>query len=195
MQSSTPLVFSDRELLDLLQEDNVVAFEHIYNKYWSKLYLSAYNLLRDRYAAEDIVQEVLVQLWMKRNSQFIDSLNSYLYAAVRFQVFNLIRSGKVREHFLNRIEKLSIDNPAEQNLYEQDVINKMNEGLAELPERCREIFTLSRKENLTTKEIATRLGIAPKTVENQLTIAIRRLRVTMEQMLVWCIMTLIFISL
>nr|WP_121272229.1 RNA polymerase sigma-70 factor [Pedobacter schmidteae] len=189
MQPNISSTSSDVELLCFLKEDNSDAFEEIYNKYWPKLYLSAYNLLRDRYAAEDIVQEVLVQLWMKRQSQTIESLNSYLYAAVRFQVFNLIRSGKVREHFFNRIEELSIENTAEDHLYAQDVLKKIDEGLAELPDRCREIFTLSRKDQLSTKEIAARLGIAPKTVENQLTIAIRRLRSTMEHMLFWLLFT------
>lgn len=183
---------TDDELLHLINNDDKAAFEKIYNKYWSKLYLSAYNLLRDRYAAEDIVQEVLVQLWMKRNTVVIESLNAYLYTAVRFQVFNVIRSGKVREGLFMEIEQLSVAHVAEDNLHEKYIINKMNEEIAELPERCREIFTMSRKEHLSTKEIAERLGIAPKTVENQLTIAIRRLRSSMEHVLFWLI--IFFIS-
>lgn len=183
MQVEHIQLMRDDELLQLIYNDDDAAYEKIYNKYWTKLYLAAYNVLRDRCAAEDIVQEVLVQLWMKRKQVVVISLNAYLYSAVRFQVFNVIRSGKVREGLFREIEKLSIANNAEDNLREMDIISNMNEGLAELPERCREIFTLSRKEQLSTKEIAEKLGIAPKTVENQLTIAIRRLRSSMEHVL------------
>jgi len=172
-------LLTDERLIALIQENNLAAFERIYNKYWSKLYLSAYNILRDRQVSEDITQEVLVNLWMKRANLQLTSLNAYLYTAVRYQVFNVIRSGKVRADLFNHLEELFSNNGGEDILSQKDINRLLEQGVAELPEKCRQIFIMSRKEHLTTKEIAERLGIAPKTVENQLTVALNRLRKTL----------------
>lgn len=185
MQKQAKADFTDIELLGLIREDDRQAYERIYNKYWSKLYLSAYNILRDRQGSEDIVQEVLVQLWLKRQNHLIESLNAYLYTAIRFQVFKAIRAGKVREGLFEQIEGISVDNEADNRLMESDINRVLEKGIAELPDKCREIFTLSRKEQLSNKEIAERLGISIKTVENQMTIALRRLRSSMGDVLFW----------
>ncbi|QEC79689.1 RNA polymerase sigma-70 factor [Mucilaginibacter ginsenosidivorax] len=172
-------LLTDERLIALIQENDLAAFERIYNKYWSKLYLSAYNILRDRQVSEDVTQEVLVNLWMKRANLQLTSLNAYLYTAVRYQVFNVIRSGKVRADLFNHLEELFSNNGGEDILSQKDINRLLEQGVAELPEKCRQIFIMSRKEHLTTKEIAERLGIAPKTVENQLTVALNRLRKTL----------------
>jgi RNA polymerase sigma-70 factor (ECF subfamily) len=179
MNSPEVQLLSDDRLIALIQENDIVAFERIYNKYWSKLYLSAYNILRDRQVSEDITQEVLVNLWMKRANLQLTSLNAYLYTAVRYQVFNIIRSGKVKADLFNRLEELFSKNGGEEILSEKEINRLLEQGVAELPEKCRQIFIMSRREHLSTKEIAERLEISPKTVENQLTIALNRLRKTL----------------
>lgn len=179
MNSPEVQLFSDDRLIALIRENDLAAFEHIYNKYWSKLYLSAYNILRDRQMSEDITQEVLVTLWMKRANLQVMSLNAYLYTAVRYQVFNVLRSGRVKADLFNRLEELFSYNGGEEILSEKEINRLLDQGVAELPEKCRQIFLMSRKEHLSTKEIAERLGISPKTVENQLTIALNRLRKTL----------------
>jgi RNA polymerase sigma-70 factor (ECF subfamily) len=179
MNSLEVQLLSDEQLIALMQENDLGAFERIYNKYWSKLYLSAYNILRDRQVSEDITQEVLVNLWMKRANLQLTSLNAYLYTAVRYQVFNIIRSGKVRADLFNRLGELFSKNGGEEILSEKEINRLLEQGIAELPEKCRQIFIMSRREHLSTKEIAERLEISPKTVENQLTIALNRLRKTL----------------
>ncbi|WEA00496.1 RNA polymerase sigma-70 factor [Mucilaginibacter sp. SJ] len=179
MNSPEVQLMTDEDLIALIRENDLGAFERIYNKYWSKLYLSAYNIIRDRQVAEDVTQEVLVNLWMKRANLQLTSLNAYLYASVRYQVFNVIRSGKVRADRFNKLEELFSHNGGEELLSEKDINRLLEQGIAELPEKCRQIFIMSRKEHLSTKEIAERLGIAPKTVENQLTVALNRLRKTL----------------
>jgi len=179
MNSVEVQILTDERLIALIRENDLTAFERIYNKYWSKLYLSAYNILRDRQVSEDVTQEVLVNLWLKRASLQLNSLNAYLYTSVRYQVFNVIRSGKVRADLFNHLEELFSNNGGEDLLSEKDINRLLDQGVAELPEKCRQIFIMSRKEHLSTKQIAERLGIAPKTVENQLTVALNRLRKTL----------------
>jgi RNA polymerase sigma-70 factor (family 1) len=179
MNSVDIQLLTDERLIALIRENDLTAFERIYNKYWSKLYLSAYNILRDRQVSEDVTQEVLVNLWMKRDNLQLNSLNAYLYTAVRYQVFNVIRSGKVRADLFNHLEELFSNNGGEDILSEKDINRLLDQGVAELPDKCRQIFIMSRKQHLSTKQIAEQLGIAPKTVENQLTVALGRLRKTL----------------
>lgn len=178
-------LWPDEKLLELLQGGDRIAFNDIYNRYWSKLYLSAYNILRDRQTSEDIVQEVLVSLWLKRETLAIESLHCYLYGAIRYQVFKAIRAGKSKKYTIAEANAPSVENEAENVLCEQDINNLLEQSVAKLPEKCRQIFLLSRKQHLSTSEIAVQLGIASKTVENQLTIALRRLRASMSHLLCW----------
>lgn len=176
---------NDEELLNRLKNDDRFAFDVIYNKYWSKLYLSAYNILRNRQISEDIIQEIFVALWLKRSTSRIDNLNNYLFTAVRFQVFKSIRDGKGRAGLFEQIEQLNASCDIESMLFEKEVAKRLDENIALLPEKCREIFILSRKKHLSVKEIAEQLNISPKTIENQIGIALRRLRSNMGDLLFW----------
>ena len=175
--------FADNELLRLIKEDDRIAFENIYNKYWSKLYLSAYNILRDRQIAEDIIQDIFVQLWLKRSSNNIQNLSSYLYTSVRFQVFKKIRDGKVKVDLMEHADQLVINSDIESNIHLKEVNRRLEESIELLPEKCKEIYILSRKQFLSAKDIALRLKLSSKTVENQLTIAFRRIRSNMADLL------------
>ncbi|WP_017259074.1 RNA polymerase sigma-70 factor [Pedobacter arcticus] len=177
----------DNELLISIRNDDRFAFNTIYNQYWSKLYLFAYNILRNREAAEDIVQDIFIQLWQKRADVHIDNLQNYLYTAVRYQVFRSIRDGKNRTNLLERFLKFSPQVEIESVLFEKEINQRLDESIALLPARCKEIFTLSRKEHLSIKEISKRLEISPKTIENQITIAIRRVRANMTDLFTWLV--------
>jgi len=175
----------DNELLGRLKNDDRFAFDVIYTKYWSKLYLAAYNILRNRQISEDIIQEIFVGLWLKRSTSRIDNLNNYLFTAVRYQVFKSIRDGKGRVDLFEQIEQLSTDCEVESILFEKEITKRLDESIALLPEKCREIFILSRKQHLSVKEIAEQLHISPKTIENQIGIALRRLRSNMGDLFFW----------
>jgi RNA polymerase sigma-70 factor (family 1) len=189
-------LWPDEELFRLLQNDDRHAFEIIYNRYVSKLYLSAYSILRDEDLCKDLVQEVLVQLWIRRGESNIITLKSYLFTAVRYKVLKAVklnaRKTIIEEGELERIAGFT---PDKDKLTEDDISRLLDQGIAELPEKCREIFILSRKEYLSNKEIADRLGIATKTVENQMTIALRRLRVVLKHFLFLVfILTFLFLT-
>jgi RNA polymerase sigma-70 factor (family 1) len=186
MQKKTNSACSDDDRFDITNNIDPVVFEKIYNQYWSKLYLAAYNVLRNRQAAEDIVQEVLVQLWFKKDNTKIANLGAFLYTAVRYKVLDAIRSGKVKQNFAQRIAEGPLCNDTEEQYREKELKGLLHQLVGSLPEKCREIFILSRNQQLTTKEIAHRLGITPKTVENQLTIALKRLKASMANYLCWC---------
>lgn len=169
---------TDRQLLVLLQQDQEPALAEIYGRYWSKLYLQAYNVIRDRQIAEDIVQEVIVQLWIKRSVNEITSLNAWLYTCVKYQVFKALPLARAKVNTLQAPSAFVAD--TDSLLLAKDFQRQLDEAVARLPAKCRDVFNLSRKDQLSTKEVALRLGISPKTVENQLTIALRRIRFALD---------------
>lgn len=182
----TFLECSDPELVNLLKGGDEKALQAVMSRYWESLYKMAAYTLDDLAACEDIVQEIFIKLWNNReNLNFSHSLRAYLFASVRYEVYRTVkiqlnRDSKIAFHGNNSIEYFNPENKLEYNELMQD-IEKL---VSQLPQRCKEIYQLSRYDNLSHKEIASRLDISIKTVENQLTIALRRIRMAISKMLV-----------
>ena len=168
--------YEDHELLNFMKLNNKGAFEEIYKRYWSFLLISAYNILKDKDACKDIVQDVFSNLYLRRTTICISSLSSYLKVAVRNRVFKYLQRGYLTRHHLRTLESVSFVNTTEQMVNFNQLKEQYKKEVEALPDKCREVFLLSRNENLSTKEIAVRLNISPKTVENQITKALKYLR-------------------
>ncbi len=174
---------SDSDLLESLRSGDYRAFEEIYARYWARLFKSANNLLRDQEQSIDLLQEIFVSLWIKRESVTIENLSAYLYGAVRFQVSNHIRHQKIRESFFDEVKALSLRFETQDRYDIVELEDVLDKGINRLPRKCREIFRLSRYEHLSHKEIADRMGISARTVENQIGIALKRLRISVGDFL------------
>lgn len=174
---------TDQELLRLLSGDDENAFEDLYHKYASQLYRQAFKMLNDDIQSKDVIQEVFLQLWSKRATQKIELLNAYLYAVTRYQVYKVIRSGKFNEDVFEVEEELPLCRNTEYAIAEREISAAFFTGLSDLPDRCRAVFSLSRVHCLSNREISLKLSISPKTVENQITIAIRKLRIGLSDFL------------
>lgn len=167
-----------RELLAQLAAGNEMALDEMYRLYWKSLFTAAFNVLRDRPACEDIIQEVFMQLWIKRESiEIKTSLSGYLHAAVRYQVFHAVKNAAHSSHLFDNIDERIARQSADRDLNLKELNERINRVVETLPEQCRQIYKMSREEQLSHKEIAERLKISPKTVENQITIALRKLRI------------------
>lgn len=176
-------VYQDSELLDLIKSGDETAFDEIYRRHWDTLYKAAYYLLQDEATAMDIVQDVFVWLWEHRDHVVLTTLRGYLVMAVRYKVANYIRHRKVRAAFVtaNTLPEPA-ENTEELALELKELKNIIAIFTQQLPERCREVFQLSREEHLSNREIALQLNISEKTVENQITLALKKLRVRLGSM-------------
>ncbi|MET3880166.1 RNA polymerase sigma-70 factor (family 1) [Chitinophaga sp. OAE865] len=174
--------YSDQELISLLKRGDVTAFDLLYTRHWPGMYQAAFYLLRDQDACMDIIQDIFAWLWEKREQLDIQAVPSYLRSAVRFKVANYIRSGKVREEFYAALAGLSLpETPGPQDFMElNDLKSIIGQVISNLPEKCREIFLLSRDGQLTNQQIADLLNISIKTVEAQKTIALKRIRAAVD---------------
>ncbi|EDM34153.1 putative ECF-type RNA polymerase sigma factor [Pedobacter sp. BAL39] len=168
--------YSDQDLVILMKKDDA-AFNEIYERYWSILYRSAFNVLKDEDLCLDVLQEVFIWVWEHRADLQVRSLKAYLQVAVKYKVANYIRNGKVRESFYLRIPKIELDTAfPDETLEVKELKEIIDRFVEELPARCREVFQLSRNEHLSNKDIAIRLGISEKTVENQINKGLKKLK-------------------
>ncbi|MEL0650748.1 RNA polymerase sigma-70 factor [Algibacter sp. TI.3.09] len=176
---------SDSEIIRKLKVDDKKALTILYNSYWKVLYISSYNLLKNKEVCEEIIQDVFIDLWNKRKDLEIKvSLQSYLYACVRYKVFAEFRTNKMMrvELFDDLNERLQYTTP-ETKMMHKELKNFVKLVVESLPEKCKKVYKLSRQEQLSHKEIAEQLGITVKTVENHITNALRVLRTSLGQVL------------
>lgn len=179
--------YTDNDLVALLAQDDQLAFEQLYTRHWAPLYQSAFFLLRDNDACKDLVQDVFAWVWEHRYTLQVQSVKAYLKAAVKFKIANYIRAGRIRDSFFGELAGYtpSALPPGAEELAEVKELQAIiRQAIVRLPDRCQEIFRLSREERLTNQEIADRLGVSVKTVESQMTIALRRLRSGVDPYLV-----------
>ncbi len=174
------ILLEDTELMDRLRAGDDLALKVIYKKYWNQLYTSAFNMLQDQQACEDIIQELFINLWNKREQIEIKaSLKSYLFASVRYEVYRQVRHGSVREDIFENIQD-RLQTPSEYgNIEHRELLSYINSIVNNLSEKCKVVYKLSREEQLSHKEIASKLHISPKTVENHLNKALRQLRISL----------------
>jgi RNA polymerase sigma-70 factor (ECF subfamily) len=172
--------FSDSELTSLLKSGDRAAYTEIYKRYTGVLFAHAYRKLQDREEARDAVQELFVVLWSKRETISISStLCGYLYSAVRNRVLNTILHKKVQSSYVNHLQEFITHHEAitDHLIREKELSLLIDTEVAMLPAKMREIFELSRKANLSHREIALHLDISEKTVKNQVNNALKILRI------------------
>lgn len=168
---------SEGQLLVQISRDNELAFTEIYNRHWRGLFLLACNVLQEEEAAKDVVQEIFVSLWQRRKDILIENLNAYLTSSVKRKVLQYLRNDKIAQRHLERIHSLERpDNPGGRELDFYEASEELKKYINRLPERCKEVFLLSRYEQLSHKAIAEKLNISTKTVEIHITKALKYLR-------------------
>lgn len=168
----------DNELTDLLKASKENAFREVYVRYWKELFFVAYRKTGNKELAEEIVQNIYLDLWRKRQSLAVVNLRAYLFASVRYAVINYIKSeiiqAKYRENKTQQEEQQDI--PSDHLVLVHDLEDAINKGVSLLPRKTQEVFRLSRLENQTVKEIARQLKISEKAVEYHITRSLKTMR-------------------
>ena len=174
---------SNQELIARINNGEERAFKMLYDLYWDHLLVSAYNIVKKRDVAEDILQEIFINLWTKRGSiEIKTSLKGYLYSCVLYKTYDYFRKNKgiFTEGFVDNFNKrLQTSNP-ESKMIHKELIEHLNTAIENLPERNREVFKLKREKQLSNKEIAQLLDISIKTVEAHMTKSLRILKASIS---------------
>lgn len=154
-------------------------FEELFSSLYERLCRSAYRILQNQHTAEDIVQEVFYTLWRKRMELNITSFEGYLVRSVYNASLNELKKSKAKDftQIENEVFQLAdTHSTPDQMMHLAETEEKINNTINNLPTACRAIYVLSRFENRSNKEIAAELSLSIKTVENQMTKALRLLR-------------------
>ncbi len=176
MRSDKYSGLGDKELVAMISNSNHSAFDEVYSRYWEVLVKTAYNVTQDKEVCHDCVQEIFVSLWVKRGQSDIRDLSRYLFRAVRLKVFEYLRNENISQKHLDRMNFVISSNNIEQIINHNERKKALDVSLAKLPERCKEVFELSRFEHKSNSEIANQLNISLKTVEGHITKALKQLR-------------------
>ncbi|MDB5111626.1 MAG: polymerase sigma-70 factor [Mucilaginibacter sp.] len=185
---------SDVDLWKAVREDDEWAFAALFNRYWSKLYNASYKYLKDRELSEEIVHDVFLNIWDRRKKLEIISFQNFLLQAVRYQIYNRMRAAKPSVIFTgdNSYEDYAWEtNKGLNKIKEEEFEQEIDGYLHQLPMRCQEIFKMSRMYNLSNQEIATQLGISKRSVENQIALSIKHLRVCLKHIATTIILLLL----
>ncbi|MBO9203884.1 MULTISPECIES: RNA polymerase sigma factor [Niastella] len=178
-KSFQPSVLHEEDLIKLIRQNDSLAFDLLYKKYWNRLLHFAFRYVKDGYVCQEIVQELFVQLHtsgarLKINS----SLSSYLFVAIRNRIYNYLRNRALYKKHITLAGKriMSSHNNVEQAINFMDVQKKINDTLCEMPEKYRVVYLLHDKNNFTVKKISEALNRPVNTVEKQLRKAMYMLR-------------------
>lgn len=175
-----PSTQSDEDLLTRLRSGDATAFDMLYDLHWDKVYTQAFKGLQDPDLAKDITQEVFVYLWANRESLKIKNLPAYLYSSVRHNVFRHLKKQQLFLPLPDLLENLGAHaSAADAKLIHDELLQAYGKLVESLPPAQQTVFKLRYQEDLTTTEIAGRLNISRKTVQNQLTRAVTLLRTSL----------------
>jgi len=172
-------ILSDYELTRLLKDGDRSAFTEIYDRYFWQLHAHAYKWMRNREETKDIIHELFLALWEKRETlSFEPSLLSYLSAAVRNRIFNALSHKRIESAYITSLDSFITEDscPTDHLVREKQLTEIIENEIAGMPYKMKEVFELSRKENLSHKEIACQLNISELTVRKHVQHALKILR-------------------
>ncbi|MEZ4905288.1 MAG: RNA polymerase sigma-70 factor [Spirosomataceae bacterium] len=170
------LLDSDIDLLNRLKSHDNEAFERLYRKYWRSLYDYVYAKTSDTDVAEELIQDLFVTLWEKRQTLQIGHLQNYLFTSAKNRVIDHYKQ-KIFEQ-LDNIQPPAIT--ANYTLFLDELENALQESVAQLPPKTQEIFKLNRLEDKTARQISEELQLPQRTVEYHITQAIRLLKIQLK---------------
>ncbi len=183
------------KLIKAIQLGDEKAFEKLFYEHYHKLYRFCRQYIFEKEIAEELVQDVFIYIWENRRSLIISrSLSAYLHTAVKNRALNYLKSKYAREKPQPLEEGLitSLSETEESSLDQHQLHQLVQQGIQQLPERCRIIFTLSRQGGLTYDEIAEELSISKESVKSQIKIALQKLRAYLKEY--WEIWLIFFLN-
>jgi RNA polymerase sigma-70 factor (ECF subfamily) len=169
---------TDQELLALLNSGDGAAFTEIYDRFSGLLYVYAFKLCGDEDNARDMLQDIFVSLWDRREQLVLrGALAGYLYSAVRFRFLKDVEKSKVRHQYSRAfLAEFGEELTADDYIGEKELIALIEQYVKDLPPQMQRVFTLSRLQHRTNPEIAEELGISEKTVRNLVSESLKTLK-------------------
>ncbi|MDP4185130.1 MAG: RNA polymerase sigma-70 factor [Bacteroidota bacterium] len=170
----------DDELFLRIKESDYKSYNHFFERYYCRLCAFVFKITGDSSGSEDIVQDIFIKIWTKRSCLVItESIKGYLFKTAKNSALNYLRAESNHKNALKEIvgEEIVVDD----NFLENEEFRlTLDNCIDHLPDRCKEVFLMSRFNDLKQKEIATKMNISVKTIKNQIWHALKFLRSCLE---------------
>lgn len=173
---------SEAELINLLKAGDIPAFDEFYKRNWKPLYNLAYRSVCCQDEAMDLVQNVFVILWDNRKNLNPDKcIEAFLFTILKNNIINFYRKEAVKRRKMEVIASPTTNTPTnEEVFFAKELSQRINGEIDLLPQKMQQVFILSRREHKSVLEISQELNIAPRTVKNQLSNALKTLRTRLD---------------
>ncbi|GAA3582322.1 RNA polymerase sigma-70 factor [Snuella lapsa] len=162
----------DKELFELVVLNNELAFKVLHDRYATKMFLYAFNIIKNKEVCEDMVQNIFIDVWNKRQNKSINNVKSYLFKSVKYKIFNYFRDQRISKEDITRLNIIDVSISASQKMEYYQLEEAIHSSVDKLPKRCKQIFELSRFHYKTNKEISEELEISIQAVKNQISKAL-----------------------
>jgi len=169
---------TDEELLNFVQNGDKSAFEEIYNRHWHKLYNVAVRVLKSQEEAEEILQDIFLKLWIRREEIKVLNLSNYLISSVKKKIIDSIRSKIVQQKYwiyYKQFMPQSVEE-TESTVVFNELNNEIQHAIQQLPKKSQQVFRLNRLEGRSVSEIADFLKLSERAIEYHLTKSLKQLR-------------------
>lgn len=168
-----------------IRQNDEIAFEELYRKYWKELYIHARNTLKSQFHAEEVVEIVFINLWNKRCSLEVDDIRHYLYRGVRNRCINVIRRMLVEEKSWHYFKKFipDISPSVEEAFLNSEISSEVEKKLCLLPSITQQIFRMKEIDGLSVKDIGEQLNCSRKMIDYHLSKSKQFLRISLEEFL------------
>ena len=176
------------DLISQVQQDNEYAFKQLYQMYYSKVVFFIMGIIKNHNAAKDLAQDVFVNIWVNRSKlDATSNLSNYIFVSSRNTAINYLKKEAIFPHSPIEAEQLniSIGNTGENNLFAKEISLLIEMVVSEMPAQRQRIYRLSREQGLNHEEIAHILRISQKTVENQISTALKDIRRAISMYLIF----------
>jgi RNA polymerase sigma-70 factor (ECF subfamily) len=182
----------DEQLVLFLRRGDEQAFAEIYRRYWRILYTTARQKVYSSEVIEELLQDLFTRLWERRAESAILHLKSYLFSSLKYAIVDHVKSKMVQERYVAQVlaQHSDADYVTEETLRVGDLMHALEQSLAGLPDKTREVFRLNRLEQKSVREISLLMKMPERTVEYHLTKAVRALRLLLKPFLLLALLLL-----
>lgn len=167
-----------------IQQSDRIAFKQLFNLLWRDMFIFTNAILMDEDRSKDVLQETWIEYWEKRKQIENKNIKAYLFTLTRYRVYKILKKAKLNQLQLHTIQELSdtfVYADIELN-HDLEATNRIvTKTLQNLPQRCKEIFELSRFKGVKNHEIAIQFGISKRSVENQISVALRKIKFNLKK--------------
>lgn len=160
----------------ITQQEDAATFDQVYTRHWKPLYRTAFRILKDEQAAEDIIQDTFVRLWESWDTILHINIKGWLFTTSYHLVLKKLKQLQASESIEHANFPEPLAGEADEPIRTRQLQLQVETCVDNLPEQCRRVYTMSRREEFSIKRIAAELGIAPKTVEYHVSLALKRIR-------------------